>query len=120
MESLFASTRGDLPRYRQCVRAFALRGSGFILGSLAAFATSASELPRFQLVGTGTLTLDLPMLKSGNVQVKATLTPIDAAVVSSPPVQEGGRFALMADLSTASLVCYNDTIFRDGFDGTGL
>ncbi|MDR3386215.1 MAG: hypothetical protein P4L92_04115 [Rudaea sp.] len=84
----------------------------------AASATTASQPPRFQLVGSGTLTVDQPVLKNGNVKIKAHLTPSDAA--SAPSVQEGGGFALIANLSAASLVCYNDTIFRDDFDGDGF
>jgi hypothetical protein len=88
--------------------------------SFAASATTASDPPRFQLAGSGTLQLDPLVQKSGNVQLKAYLTPNDAAISASLPAQEGGKFSLAALLSTSSLVCYNDTIFRDGFDGTGL
>ena len=35
-------------------------------------------------------------------------------------VQHGMRFTLFAALTSTSLVCYNDTIFRDDFDGDGL
>jgi hypothetical protein len=34
--------------------------------------------------------------------------------------REAGRFSVNALLSTSSLVRHNDTIFRDGFGGTGL
>ena len=126
MELLFASTGSDVPQYRARRSAFAPRSFGLILGSLvifvslAAFATGASEQSRFQLVGSGTLTLDQPILKSGNVQLKASLTPSDGAISVSQTVQDGGRFSLTALLSTSSLVCYNDTIFRDDFDGDGF
>jgi hypothetical protein len=72
------------------------------------------------LAGSGTLSLDQSVQKSGNVQLKAYLTPSDAAISAPPLVQEGGGFALMAGLTAASLVCYNDTIFRDDFDGDGF
>ena len=88
--------------------------------SWAATATIVEAPPRFQLVGSGTLTFDQPVQKGGDVKIKAHLTRTDAALVTSSPAQEGGRFSLNALLSTSSLVCYNDTIFRDGFDGTGL
>jgi hypothetical protein len=126
MESSSASIRDDLPWYRTSTNSFASRRFGLLFGSIAAFAsfaasaTSASELPRFRLVGVGTLTLDKPTLKSGNVHLKADLTPSDAAISSAPPAQEGGGYALMANLAAASLVCYNDTIFRDDFDGDGF
>ena len=86
----------------------------------AAFATESTSIQRFQLSGSGTLTLDQPVQKSGNLQLKAYLTSKDAALAALPPVQEGGGFALIASASSASLVCYNDTIFRDDFDGDGF
>jgi hypothetical protein len=93
------------------------------LGILICFSTSAAsppDSPRFRLNGTGTLQLDQSVQKSGNVKLKAYLSPTDAAISASPPVQEGGGFALMASFAAASLVCYNDTIFRDDFDGDGF
>lgn len=120
MESLLVSIRDSLPRYRRRTGAHALQCLGLLLGSLAAVAAVASEPPRFQLVGAGTLTMDPPMQKSGNVQLKAYLTPSDAVISASPPVQEGGGFALLANLAAVSLACYNDTIFRDDFDGDGF
>jgi hypothetical protein len=122
MESLF-DLRTRLRRYR--VRHCWPSAYGFWLlvggiASLAASATSAAETPRFQLVGSGTLQLDQPGQKSGNVLLRAYSTPTGAAFAASQPMQEGGTFSLTALLSTSSLVCYNDTIFRDGFDGTGL
>ena len=126
MESLSAVPRTSAPRYCARVRPFATRGFWLIVGGVATFApfaaaaTSGPGLQQYQLAGSGTLTLDQPTLKSTNVQIKAYLTPRDSALSASPPAQEGGRFSLTALLSTSSLVCYNDTIFRDGFDGTGL
>jgi hypothetical protein len=120
MESLPASIRDDLSRYRQRTHARALQRLGLILASLVAVTAGASEPPRFQLVGTGRLTMEQPTQKSGNVQLTARLTPSDAALSASPPVQEGGSFALLANLAAASLVCFNDTIFRDDFDGDGF
>ena len=82
-------------------------------------ANGAPDAQRFQLAGSGTLTLDQPMQKSGDLQIKAYLSPSDFARPPSSSVQKGDRFVLSATLATSSLVCYNDTIFRDGFDGTG-
>ena len=84
-----------------------------------AFATGSAAAQRFQLSGSGTLSLDAPVQKTDRLQLKATLTPQGAALAASPPVQENARFAVMATLAAASLVCYNDTIFRDDFDGDG-
>ena len=83
------------------------------------FATESTAAQRFQLSGYGTLSLDAPVQKTDYLQLKATLTSKDAALAASPPVQENARFALMATLAASSLVCYNDTIFRDDFDGDG-
>ena len=64
--------------------------------------------------------LDQTVQRGGDMQIKAYLTPTESGSGTSSSVQESGRFSLNALLSTSSLVCYNDTIFRDGFDGTGL
>jgi hypothetical protein len=86
----------------------------------AAFAMDSTSIQRFQLSGTGTLTPDQPVQKSGNIQLKAYLTSKDAALAALPPVQESSGFALMAKLAAKPSVCYNDTIFRDDFDGDGF
>ncbi|MDR3385877.1 MAG: hypothetical protein P4L92_02395 [Rudaea sp.] len=126
MQSLCDSTERNGPRagsrtyvpLSQTVSTFV--GSVALLACLVASAASASEPSRFHLVGTGTLSLDQAVLKSGNVQIRAYLTPSNATMSALPPVQEGAGFALIASLATASTACYNDTIFRDGFDGDGL
>jgi hypothetical protein len=123
MESL-----SDVPRRseQRCgVRPCSPSAHGFwlLVGSVACFgasATSASELPRFHLVGSSTLQLDQPVQKSGKVQLKAFLSSSNTYGASSSVPQLGGGFALFANLAASSLVCYNDTIFRDSFDGTGL
>ena len=38
----------------------------------------------------------------------------------APLAQQGGGFALVAYADSLATACYNDTIFRDSFDGTGL
>jgi hypothetical protein len=97
-----------------------------VAGGIAVFAcvlapmSSAAQPSRFEITGSGTLVLDQPVQKSGNVQLKATLVPADVASPALPKVQAGGGFALNASLVSASTACYNDTIFRDGFDGDGL
>jgi hypothetical protein len=121
MKSLSGLPRAGRLRYVNRSGSRLMRGFLMLVGaatcaSFAASATSASDSQRFQLAGSGTLTLDQPLQKSGNVQLSAYLTP----TALSPPTLEGGTFSLTALLSTSSLVCYNDTIFRDGFDGTGL
>lgn len=85
-----------------------------------AFAANAPPSQRFLLSGTGSLHGDPPIQAHGNFRLDATLLPVDAAITAAPPVQEDARFALMASVSASSLVCYNDTIFRDDFDGDGF
>ena len=84
------------------------------------FTVHAAAPPRFELSGTATLSLDASVLKSGNMQLKASLTPSGVAVMASPAAQQSGHFALVASMTASSMACYNDTIFRDGFDGDGI
>jgi len=67
----------------------------------------------------GTLTLDAPVQRNGELCLNATLTPTvrrtDTAVART-----SGRFALAATLAARSPVCYSDTILRDDYDGDGF
>lgn len=58
--------------------------------------------------------------KNSRFTLGAQLDAQQGAPVFQPVRQTSARFALTATVSASSLVCYNDTIFRDGFDGTGL
>jgi len=40
--------------------------------------------------------------------------------MAAPARTSASRFAIAAAAAPASLVCYNDTIFRDDLDGDGL
>lgn len=126
MTSLSAAKRTCIPRYQWRSRTPVLRGFCLLAGSVAACAgvaagaTSVPDQQRFQLTGAGVLQLDAPMQQSGNVQLRARLVPNSSALAASPPAQEGGVFALKASLAAASMVCYNDTIFRDDFDADGF
>jgi hypothetical protein len=102
------------PKFASAVLALAT-----VCTSVTAFADSTSD-HRFALAGSAVVTLDQPAQKSGSLTLRAYLVPSDAALSSSPPVQDGGTFALMAKLLTKPSVCYNDTIFRDDFDGDGF
>ncbi|MDR3389375.1 MAG: hypothetical protein P4L92_20210 [Rudaea sp.] len=85
-----------------------------------ALATTASDPPRFQLVGEAKLSFDQQVQSNGYLRLNAMLTPGDATSVASASAQDGGSFTLIASLAASAMACYNDTIFRDGFDGTGL
>ena len=71
---------------------------------------------RFSLSGEGTLSIEPPAQTSERLRLAASLSPMAVA----PAMHADGRFALTGVLTAASLVCYNDTIFRDDFDGDGL
>lgn len=107
----------DRARKNMCVQ---ILGSIGLIASLAAMATSAPDRSRFQLAGEGTLTLDQPAQKNDRVQLKAFLAPNDAMKAILPTAQKGGGFALTASLAATAMACYDDTIFRDDFDGDGL
>src|SRR5450755_3303375 len=94
-----------------------------LVASLAtniAFAAESTSAQNLRVSGSATLRLDQPVQKSGSLSLKAYLTPKDAALAASPPVQDGGGFALIAKLASKPTVCYNDTIFRNDFDGDGF
>ena len=111
---------GEIPRRPP----WAISGAFFSWMALMVFNTAAcaeksSNAVGFHLSGTATIKADVATQHSESLTLKAYLTRMDAALKASPPVQEGGSFALMAALGVPSLVCYNDTIFRDDFDGDG-
>jgi hypothetical protein len=97
--------------------------SGFVLvATIAANDASAVESAtahRFELHGTVALAPDAPLQRNATLRLKASLLP-DTSATNRQPLQSGARFALTATLAAASLVCYNDTIFRDDFDGDGF
>lgn len=97
--------------------ALALVACGAICASVA-LADEPTSAQRFQLSGSGTLTLDAPPQQGGSLLLKAALLPDH--VTAQRVQQSGGPFALTATLAPSSLVCYNDTIFRDDFDGDGF
>ena len=76
----------------------------------------AANSNRFSLSGEGTLSIQQPAQANDRWQLKASLSPTAVA----PALRAEGRFALTGVLSAASLVCYNDTIFRNDFDGDGF
>ena len=53
------------------------------------------------------------------MDVKAMLSA-SVAAPAAPSIQSNFRFALSGTLAAASLVCYNDTIYRDDFDADGF
>ena len=104
----------------RCERPRATRQT--VLLGLFGLALSCSEVsavepaPRYTVTGFGTLSFDPPAQKDGRLQLEASLSPL--AAQSAP--ESTDRFFLTGTLSSTSLVCYYDTIFRDSFDGNGL
>lgn len=98
-----------------------IRG-GPVLVVLALFATATSAhaaaqttVHRYTIQGS---------LEPAVANASASAAPMPAKSRLSTPTQDvglqaGGDFVMMAKLALSPLVCYGDTIFRDGFDGTG-
>ena len=105
---------GDGP-VRRCGRWQLGLVAALLATTAASAATAAGE--RFTLTGTATLGADAPRQSAVRFDLRATMAASNAAVAAG---REGARFELAAALSPASLACYNDTIFRDSFDGSGL
>lgn len=85
-----------------------------ILSLLAvpAFAASGQPPARFQLSGSGTLSEPAAVTQAGaNLHLRATLSPVRSA----PVAQTASGYMLSGKLAQVPLVCYADTIFRDGF-----
>ena len=73
---------------------------------------------RFSGYGSGTLTREPATLNDSNFSIRASLLSKESPS-TAPIVQENGQFSVMANLVATNQVCYNDTIFRDDFDGDG-
>jgi len=102
---------------RAC-RALAVASAFVLIAANAAFAAESTVQHRFELSGSGTLTRDAPLLRNERLQLKAVLAPA-GTISAEPTLLSGGGFQIAGTLSASSLVCYNDTIFRDDFDGDG-
>jgi hypothetical protein len=78
----------------------------------------ATDDHRFSLHGSAALSRDPPPLIKDAFALRGYLTSNDAPSTAAI-VQGTGRFAVMGSLVALAQVCYNDTIFRDDFDGDG-
>lgn len=72
----------------------------------------------FQMNATAATTATTAHSADGNRFALAA--SIAAGPVVPAPALTGTRFRIDAVAAAASLVCYNDTIFRDDFDGDGF
>lgn len=91
-----------------------------VLAANDAFAANSTSAQRYDLHGTGTITRDAAVQDSNRFRLNANLSARGNGPGVAPEPLTGAGFALSAVASPSNLVCYNDTIFRDGFDGTGL
>ena len=97
-----------------------LGGTLLALVADVAFAANSTSAQRYELHGTGTIINDAPVQDSNRFRLKANLGAQGNGPSVAPEPLTGAGFALSAIASPSSLVCYNDTIFRDDFDGDGF
>ena len=98
----------------------ALSGAAILMLGACLSAAAADKVPstRFSVQGSATVARDPKPLVGEHFTMRGQLVSSDAPS-SAPIVQEGGRFVLMARTIAVAQACYNDTIFRDDFDGDG-
>jgi len=90
-----------------------------LLASWVAVAAGADD-PRFSVTGTASLAQSAPAQSGGAFALRGELQRADVGAMAAPARTSASRFAIAAAAAPASLVCYNDTIFRDDLDGDGL
>ena len=97
-----------------------------LLASLLATAAGGDD-PRFSMTGTAALSQRAPAQSNGSFELRGELQRVGGGAVAAPSLAApslawGARFVIDASpvATPASLVCYNDTIFRDDYDGDGL
>lgn len=79
--------------------------------AMPAYAATSQSPSRFQLSGSGSLSASTVPQTGAGLRLRATLSPGSAAVT-----QTALGYSLTGDLAPVPLVCYADTIFRDGFE----
>ncbi len=101
------------------IRPILFGAATLLLGTcLSSVAAQKDPTTRFSVEGSASVTRDARVLAGDRFTMRGELVSSDAPS-SAPIVQEGGRFVLMARSMAVAQVCYNDTIFRDDFDGDG-
>ena len=92
---------------------------------LACFAFSGAVAPahaadRFALTATARVEPGAQTQRGGRFALRGTLSSPAAAPAQAAAALAGGGYVMNAIASASSLVCYDDTIFRDDFDGDGF
>ena len=98
----------------------AARVCAIVLLAASAIAGAQAAAPRFSVSGTATFSADAPAQRGGRYQLRAHLSSQVPGPAVAAPALVGGPYTLSALASASSLVCYDDTIFRDDFDGDGF
>ena len=113
MSMIALSTGGRAPHARAWCTVLAL------LATFPALALLPENVHKYTMSGTASLRSERVVQRNGALSLRAQLAPAGAALAAAPPLHEGGGYALMAKLVAQATVCYNDTIFRDDYDGDG-
>jgi hypothetical protein len=102
------------------MNAFGLVPIAFVVATVSLGASPAVEpsAQGFSVRGAATLTRDQSPLVSDRFTVRGQIVSREAPSTAAI-VQDGGRFVVMARMMAVAQVCYNDTVFRDDFDGDG-
>ena len=87
----------------------------FAIALALVHSTSANE---FSL--SGDMRLSQPATVQANARYSLRAGLSTSSSTAGAVAQFDARYSLLGALSATSLVCYNDTIFRDDFDGDGL
>lgn len=90
-----------------------------LLASWLATAAGADD-PRFSVTATAALSQRAPTQGGGSFELRGELQRAGGGTEAAPSLARDARFVIAATTAAASLVCYNDTIFRDDLDGDGL
>lgn len=86
--------------------------------AIALLLCGSAGAAQFSMTGEARLSQPETVQANSRFSLQAGLSASPRA--ANAVVQSSLRFALFAALTSTSLACYNDTIFRDDFDGDGL
>jgi len=94
----------------------ALAVLALLLGAASAHAAGKTTAHRYTIQGSLEAAATSEHSDGTSMQLTSHLSPPAQDVA----LQSGGDFAMMAKLAYSPMTCFGDTIFRDGFDGTGI
>jgi hypothetical protein len=94
----------------------ALAALALFAAATSAHAASQTTTHRYSIQGSLQATATSGNSGGASMQLSSRLSTPTQDVA----LQSGGNFVVMAKLAYSPMVCAGDTIFRDGFDGTGI